>query len=327
MSSGATRIATLAIVGIATAAVVGASVPSPGNAYTSWPGLPTTPVRDTVGSVQKGITQSTKARQWARVPLTMVNAGYLWTSSIGSDSQGNYTQDKTNATAFLVSPDGSKDAYGSAPAITVRTVAFGSIPVEATLEVSQLRDSDDLPDPINIQMTRRAYSTRIYVDGVALSTSLKVAVTRLVVDGVQLKLPTEGCRTREVATLEASSEAYDYPSGLPEAEIQTLPWFDSSKNFNETLGGTLKGTIDVPPFASCLMTDTHDDLGPVLTASISADGNPLTLRTGPTTCQTLKQGRTWGPGPGEDTPTKAKCEPFSVPGSDVVPPDFPFPNS
>ena len=46
--------------------------------------------------------------------------------------------------AFLV-PSNTTESYGNSPAITVRTVAFGSIPAEVQLQLRQRRDSDGLP--------------------------------------------------------------------------------------------------------------------------------------------------------------------------------------
>lgn len=185
--------------------------------------------------------------------------------------------------------DGAHDdpqSFGVFPDTRVRTVAFGSVPVEATIHISQLRDDEGLLVPLDVngQIVRwrpgagpRAdtVTTRIYT--VASDTTMaglvEVRVSDVAVDGVPVDVGAN-CRPVAPARLEAVGEGYvdsdyDHDDNFPYSPAPP-------GKFNPALGGLLSGSIDIPAFSGC----GTDDLGPLLTAMISGEQLPVKITTG-----------------------------------------------
>lgn len=186
----------------------------------------------------------------------------------------------------LVSPPGSSNNFGTSPEIIVRTVAFGAVPVEAVIQLEQERTADDLPESILLKNsevvlfrpgTNRSGVSRFLDSSLALE--LYVRVKKLEIDGRAVRF-TGACRTQEPATLNLEGKGFreDNPNA-------TKPYWDSGY-FAVATGGLLEGTVDVGAFDGC-RTTTGDDLGPLLTASISSSGKAVVHTTGPTGCNPL----------------------------------------
>ncbi|RYJ07080.1 MAG: hypothetical protein EON52_03070 [Actinomycetales bacterium] len=253
-----------------------------------------------LNNAQNGLTGSVRAKQWARLPLTMLASNVLFSNRPGDGSITNLFQ----YDSFFVSPKGSGHPYGDTALIPVRTVAFGSIPATVTLQVSQRRDADGLPVPVHLeaeQVDIAGPPAKTVLPPVVLDETVSVRVRSLSVDGVDVQLQ-KTCRTGTSARLRASSEAteYDAAAGSPDDQ------FDQAHGFFGLSGGTLNGTIDIPAFSGCT-TATGDDVSPLLTSAISSTGNPLSITIGAVGCFSFTDTRPLPTQPGATTPEAANC--------------------
>ncbi|MFI5430089.1 hypothetical protein ACHMWU_29030 [Aeromicrobium sp. UC242_57] len=157
-----------------------------------YPGLPRyTQQGGWAGATQSGVTEAAKARQWMRVPIQVV-AAFTFGKPVPlqpSDPWEN-VEERGNF-IFLVSPVGSAQNYGISPEFTVRTVAFGSIPVEATVQLIQRRENG-YPVPVVAKNRRQIWKnppaghTSKYEEAdTFVADSLTVRVNRLAADGVE----------------------------------------------------------------------------------------------------------------------------------------------
>ena len=187
--------------------------------------------------------------------------------------------------AYALSPEGSPDKFGDFPPTTVRTVAFGSIPAEVTIHISQLRDEDNLPVPL-VATTFSSYygatgGERLDAGrnfDTKVTGEVSVRLSDLVVDGVPVDLGTE-CETVEPATLAGlrGEGFWDKGVGSPPAdEIPSQATWRTTPYYTAANGGLLSGTIDIPAFVGCGVGG--DDLSPLLTTMASGPGNHLTVR-------------------------------------------------
>lgn len=284
-------------------------------------------------SAQVGMTGSVAAKQWGRIPLTMLATSAIFYNEWFLESgPGEVANDLfVEAQAFMVSPKGSKDSYGDSAYIPVRTVAFGSIPVEVTLQVSQRRDRHDLPVPIQVKSNDqniRATPTRpghTRYRPTKVDDRLNVRVRDVKVDGVDVGLG-DTCQTGPTARLRVESESIDLfgtveNNGNPDAD------FDPAHGHIGIHGGTLNGTVDIPAFGGCT-TSTGDDLSPLLTSAIAGKANPVTLRLGALSCFTSSpEGWLLPTQPGATTPEEAGCfEAGFPPKVRTIPDPLPFPD-
>jgi hypothetical protein len=311
-----------------------------------WPGLPSLPCvlshtspagyqagcieypAEWGGAAQAGVAGSGRAQQWTRIPLTIlathVAVGYSWLDPSPDPPNPGKSHAPFDIWAWMVSPDGSAHNYGDSPLIRVRTVAFGAVPVEAALQVSQRRDAHGLPKPLHAYQDsgslnhldpRVAGQDRAYVDPAQFDSPVTLVVKSLKVDGIDARL-RDGCSTGTPARLQLTSPAL---VGNP-ASSSSRGTFDQAKGFAGTLGGTLTGNLAIPAFGSC-RTASGEDLGRLLTAAISGPDNPVTVRLGTYSCfdVDLTTYMLIPPAPGENTPEKAHCYEW-------FPDDDPYPN-
>lgn len=261
------------------------------------------------GATQSGISEVSRQRQWVRTgDLLMSAAAPIWTENhrrAPADPATDFP-DTDDPEAFarecpdefkscwvagsmvnLVSPPGSAHNYGISPEILVRTVSFGAVPVEATIQLEQERAADGTPESILLRSSEvvlfrpgtNAVGVSRYYDS-TLNQGLYVRVNSLEIDGRRISF-AGACRTQEPARLRVRGKGYreDDPS------VGNPLW--ESGHFTAGAGGLLEGTLDVGAFDGC-RTTTGDDLAPLLTASISGPGNAVRIRvTGPTGCGPL----------------------------------------
>jgi hypothetical protein len=267
-----------------------------------------------------GLAGSKQAKQWTRIPLSMAATNTVFGTCVpqGGPVDGPecpFPIDDTfvqrnflSSSAFLVSPSGSKHPYGSGPLIPVRTVAFGSIPVEVDLQVEQVRDKDDLPVPFKIDITdtqrREVGSDEQYtvLDPGTLKGKVVLRVASLSVDGVDLQVGSRCvtppidllARSKEYRT--QSSDGYDY---------------NPRESAYGITGGGFNGTIDIPGFSGC-GTPTGDDVGPILTSALAGSGNPVSVEYGSIFCNLEYDdaGHPKPAKPGLENPEKAGCFQF-----------------
>ncbi len=274
--------------------------------------------------MQTGMTGSSASKQWARVPIGLLAANSAFTVR-ENDAGGN--DSTVDVWAHFVSPRGSRHNYGQSPRISVRTVAFGAIPATVVLQISQKRDSADLPIPFYLHLVNSSRGTTEFYPSTEFSATVDVAVRSVTVDGQDIRLG-EGCLATD-ARIETASRPVSFPVGEPPPPSVTD--FDPSTSFVALQGGQLDGTIDVPRFRGCT-TASGDDISPLLTTAISGAGNPLSLRIGSLGCQFYEEGtgRSIPPAPGTSPKTLGpKCpadlnQPYN-PRIRPVPEELPFP--
>jgi hypothetical protein len=254
-----------------------------------YPGLP--PLRHVDGQISSrwgstisgGIANSRRARQWARTPL-MASAYNVVLRPLPPEESppGFYGCMDTYAFVYFVSAPGAAHHYGTTPDITVRTVAFGDIPVEATVQLEQRRDGEARPLPISF------HSAGCYLEvpgphgarqvrDTDIEDRLFVRVKRVEVDGLAVRLAAD-CRTAEPGSLRLHGKGWwDDEVAGEGGQIDILhPWLTG--NFSPSQGGLLTGTLDVGRFAGCTTAD-GDDLSRLLTATVAGPGNPVRLTT------------------------------------------------
>lgn len=241
------------------------------------------------GVLQVGIAEMAKQRQRARTgPVIATNiiqyspTGQAGTSDCDPSDPNVRSCFATRNNLVLLSPPGSDHNYGLSPEFTVRTLAFGSIPVEVRAQLEQQRDRRGIPEyisvitpdknvnagPTNGSRERFTYDTEV-------DAALFVRIKGLSVDGRPIRLSNR-CGTAAPALLRLDGEGFwgDDPA-------VTDPLWESEV-FAAGKGGLLTGTISVGRFANCGTAD-GDDLAPLLTAAVSGPENAVRLHvTGPT---------------------------------------------
>lgn len=242
-----------------------------------------------------GINFSTATRQWIRIP-PLYGVAYKLPTITRTDPScrrlAPYAQTADyQAFVHLRSTRGARAPYGYLGPFTVRTLAFGSIPVEAQIRISQLRDGDDLP--IGLEMTQNTgyfcaglgphagpEEVEGHQEAAQLRGQVMVEVVALTVDGVSVKL-RDTCRVREPSALRLSGREYfslaPDNEKLDEPEGQ-VPWVMKTREFTMANGGLLTGKLAIPSFVGCL-TSAGEDLSPLLTAAVSGPENPVSMRS------------------------------------------------
>lgn len=282
------------------------------------------------GASQGGMSYAKRAKQWFRSPDGMVT----FTAAIIDQGPGDGNSRSFGAfgEAFIVSPKGAPENYGYLPPMTVRSVGFGLIPVEATVQISQRR-ANGYPIPLSTTLTGTDYYDSASPGGVSRQEShptvvkdaFNVELLGVRIDGVDLGL-TGNCRTTTPAPFTMIGPAYTIP--LPRRSLNfDREWYqsqDPSRFFHPNWGGQLSGTITIPPFTGCT-TASGDDLSALMTLSVSGPDNPLTARVG-WPCDREVTGVGWPLAPGEATPKLVPetwrplgGEPGGCPGTKKIP--------
>lgn len=266
-----------------------------------YPGLPdfSSTSGDWVSPQGTGLTYADRAQQWVRLPPVYLGTFNRFAKTRTDNRCQLYTPysmtEEYHATAFFLSSSGAPEPWGYVGPFTVRTVAFGSIPVEASIELRQPRDDENLPIGIEIKQKNGLYcagkspypdiavpggvTRNSHYDPASVDGQVEVGVTALKVDGVDVDLRGT-CRTSKPGALALTSREYFTmsPDNL-EPGVQTTPEnFMTTPYLNIANGGLLFGTADIPPFAGCV-TATGEDVSQLLTATVSGPGNPVSMRT------------------------------------------------
>jgi hypothetical protein len=242
-----------------------------------YPGLPDRTFGNWSNASQGGLSYARRAKQWFRTPAAMTTAEV----AIPPNDPDDPGLGSVRAEAYFVSPKGAPANYGYLEPMTVRSVGFGLMPVEATVQVSQRRVGG-YPAPLKVVMATRytaAPGTQVF-DHVAylptvINDSLNVRILSVRVDGVDLGLDGN-CRTVTPAPVTIRTPAYDRPTD-PEGE-----WYathDPSTYWHPYYGGEMHGSMTIPPFTGCT-TAAGDDLSRLMTLSVSGADNPIVARTG-----------------------------------------------
>lgn len=253
---------------------------------------------------QSGVAYVNRARQWTRTP-TLQSVAFNRSTQQFVDSTCTRIARAPGANRFrewwadvtLVDRGTALDSprrYGYTQSFVVRAVAFGSVPVEATVALEQQRSAQGVVVPVGLKQGvvqycagRGGFEIPPPQNGWRYQPAeahalLRVRIDQLVVDGVPL--PFSGC-VADGASLRLTSRDYlkwdptipasDRPesqAGSAKDAILRTPYYVVER------GGLLFGTLDIPAFAGC-ETSEGDDLSALLTATVSGDGNAVQIRT------------------------------------------------
>jgi hypothetical protein len=186
--------------------------------------------------------------------------------------------------------------FDAFPDVTVRTVAFGSIPVDATLSLRLPTDASGLPAGLHALTMIDSYaggagdpppevkhpsSEWLKFSDSTVTGGVWVQVTQLSVDGVVVDVGNH-CRTVQPAKLDLSGKGYSVNQA---GESEGAP---PAGHFAATRGGALTGTIDVPRFSGC--GSGQDDLSPLVSSVASGEDFAVQAQTG-------ALGSCWGASP------------------------------
>lgn len=271
--------------------------PSP---YPENPDRPGLPLGNYIQPRATGINEAAAAKQWLRLPALQNIAIAPPSQPLPNDPlcrRGEHAGGQQySGEIYTVSPPGAPADFGFIGPFTVRTAAFGSVPVEADVVVSQLRDDRGLPIPLRYSQTFVTYCEhtspfpplggreprpRAWLPA-EVTGPVQIQVTALRVDGVDLQL-TGVCAADRPSDLALTSNPGHYwdPDLVPgvdfaqaEGDVEALM---STSTFVATFGGLLLGSVDIPPFTGC-DTAGADDVSRLLTAAVSGPDNRVEMR-------------------------------------------------
>jgi hypothetical protein len=254
------------------------------------------------GAAGSGLSYAKRAKQWFRSPDAMSTASIQFRIPA-------HGQVEISARAYLVSPKGAPANYGYLAPMKVRSVGFGLMPVEATVQVSQRRENG-YPIALKAELGATQYYEPFGNGGEAVARevaaptvvddALNVQILEVLVDGVDLQL-TGDCRTVTPAPVHLVGPGYTiafpYSDGNADKFYRSA---DPSTYFNPYKGGQLTGTMTIPAFTGCT-TASGDDLSALMTLSVSGPDNPISARAG-WPCSRNEKGASAPLAPGQSTP-------------------------
>jgi len=276
-----------------------------------YPGLPDPAAgfgQEWQSASQGGLSYAKRAKQWFRSPDAMVTVNVFATIDSDDGKESHY---HATGRAYMVSPAGAPENYGYLPQMTVRSVGFGMIPVEATVQVSQRRENG-YPVAATATISGSDYYDPAVSGGVArqvaddtvVDDAFNVQIVGVRVDGVDLGL-TGDCRTVTPAPVHMVGSGYTIP--LPYRIVRGEKWpqdwyktQDPSTFFHPLWGGQLNGSMTIPAFTGCT-TASGDDLSALMTLSVSGPDNPISARIGWPCARTIAQ-VAYPLAPGQSTP-------------------------
>lgn len=260
------------------------------------------------GGLLAGTAEATKLRQRAQTPLQLLSVAVrvkLEAPDCDPSAPEVLFCFTSQNSAVFVSPPGAEHNYGLTREFTIRTVAFGAIPVEARVQLEQRRDQQGRPlyttfETSDVYRMGGPYlppgrPDRFYYD-TTVEDALFLRINGLRVDGRKIELAGP-CRTAEPGRLLLHGKGFW--QGNPEVDPNGPVW--DSGHYVAGRGGLLSGSLDIRPFATC-PTVAGDDLATLLTAMVSAPGNPVAIHvTGPTcSWPPVRQDPGLPPTPGQD---------------------------
>lgn len=285
-----------AAIGLGALALAGTAAGAPDP---NWDNLPAVQGQGQ-GAWTDTISYVTPAEQWIRIPrlmtavdaVSIINDGAATPTCIRRYGEAACTPPipqaqrlVANATVYPYQQAETlrESDFTDFPATTVRTVAFGSIPVEATVELSLPTDSEGLPVGLNALALNDEYAdpntgpyagkygAKYQIVGASTVTGrVNVRVSKLSVDGVSVAVGA-GCRTNGAATLDGHGVGYVAEPGVD-------PTYVPAGSYNPLFGGEITGTLDVPAFTGC--GQGGDDLSALVSTMASGHGFPVTIEQG-----------------------------------------------
>jgi hypothetical protein len=207
-------------------------------------------------------------------------AGYLYATP-EQPVDPNYVWLDGTAYIYVISPKGTKPAFGVFPTTTVRMLAFGSIPVSARIHITQVRNGDTItpifaklrftgrpiapPHPLPCSPPNVEQQQCFYTDAPHVTGPVNVRIDDVQVDGVPVDVGSH-CQTATPATLNLTANAGFYSN-------TTTPPYIPPGLYQPFVGGTLHGPVNVPGFSGC--TNGAENFDSLLNGMVSGPGNEL----------------------------------------------------
>jgi hypothetical protein len=201
--------------------------------------------------------------------------GVDWSNSTGS--------------VWVESPSGTKRRYGTFPPVRVHLLAFGSVPVTATVHISQPTGRDGLASPLTVFDTEEFSPLNgATVDGwgrvpdngvqrfalpITVSGDVDIRISDVAVDQVPLQVGPN-CHTATPARLAMRNPGGSYESS-DATPIATLAGRAGGFRPLDRPTGVGLGNLSIPAFAGC--HDGAEDLDPLFTGMVSGPTNPIEL--------------------------------------------------
>lgn len=199
------------------------------------------------------------------------------------------------AESWVESPPGASTEFGVFPAFTVHTVAFGSIPVTATVHIAQTMH-DGLRDPLEFDwlQAQTAVPAGTVIPGYGpapawtdvngtnahfsypseISGSVTIRLSDVDVDGVPLNVGDDCATGATTLNLSAKGGYYNENQQVDQVGGRIPPGQPGSFDPIATvLPTSLAGSIDIPAFHHC--GTGGDDVSRVISAMVSGPGNPI----------------------------------------------------
>lgn len=205
-----------------------------------------------------------------------------WVRALNSTDPTGQIWSNATAELYVINPGTAITGFGEFAPVNVKMLAFGAIPVSATVYISQLRDSSGNPVPLEVTVRYTATTVKNapplpcsppawrfqachYTDPAHLAGQVNVRVANVKIDGVPVDVGPD-CTTVSPASMALSAQGGYYSEPVPYYVPPGLylPFYN---------GGTFQGPVDVPAFAGC--RNGADDLSNVITAMVSGPGNIL----------------------------------------------------
>ena len=202
------------------------------------------------GAFALGQNTVAKAKLTFDIPTTLLHTfSYI---DVLQDSTDIFSVD-----AYVTPSPGQTQPLGSFAPIRVSTLAFGSIPVTATVHLSQSVLKTGYLQPLKIVDSTSIVNSVSVTAPTKVSGELTLQLSDAEVDGTPLNLGPD-CGTARPVTINLTGTAPEYSGPV--------------------VGGILRGSAEIGAFARC-GTD-GDDLNPLLTALFSGPTNPLIMAQG-----------------------------------------------
>lgn len=249
-----------------------------------YPGLPKLKGNTVPGAGVDTLSFAKSVQQWIKIDDMRVAADTVTKTAPGVPGQVSNLTIHVDTYAVDNAHD-MPQTYGEFPETRIRTVAFGSVPAEATVHVSQVRDAEGLPEPITVDSTDvqwdpgyGPFASTIpgrydVISDATVDGRVEVRVSDVVVDGVRVEVG-DNCRAQRPAHLVATGEGYVAEAYPAPPGVDPLTWVPPGK-YHSLRGGLITGTISIPAFAGCGLGG--ENLSPLVTAIASGDDFPTQI--------------------------------------------------
>lgn len=208
------------------------------------------------------------------------------------DSSGFVNWYQITGPTWVNSPAGVKPRFGTFPDVRVKALAFGSVPVTATIHLEQTVGSDGYYDPLDLDYSFSAeFPPGETVDGYGaapastfstggsfiyrpahLNGRVRIRLSEVAVDGRAVPVGND-CRTVRPATLTLGSPGGFSPK--PASDTPISAFYGRPGSFTTNPGAQLYGNLAIPSFTGC--SNGGEDLSRLLTSFVSSDRNPVTV--------------------------------------------------